>query len=105
LAKDRVVVEETNEGFVKAFVGHYIPLSYDTWEMKTLLVIDCTKQLICKIINEIGVFKLIQAGANGPPCPLHLNPPSVADFPFIMDIYFLTNHPLSTMDDYSKMFS
>lgn len=44
--------------------------------------IDCTKCASVGIINELYLLESLQVGANGHPCPLHLNPPSVADFPF-----------------------
>ena len=49
--------------------------------MKTGFTIYCTRQIALRIINGIFDYDTLQVGANGHPCPLHLNPPSVADFP------------------------
>ena len=48
---------------------------------KLVSAIDCTKHRRDSNENGITFVECFQVGANGHPCPLHLNPPSVADFP------------------------
>ena len=44
----------------------------------------CTKQNSHWNVNGSYLIDTLRVGANGPPCPLHLNPPSMADFPSLI---------------------
>lgn len=61
-------------------------------------------EIILRSINGVLVLSILQVGANGHPCPLHLNPPSMADFPFVSSIYVSKNNLLSTITISAKYF-
>jgi hypothetical protein len=76
------------------------------WDIpcENLSAIDCTMHRKNRNKNALMFTEIIQVGANGHPCPLLLNPPSMADFPLCYEHFYFCFFYAKYNYDFDKYF-